>query len=154
MELCIGTIALQEPGHGSGVVATQAQRDEGREWSWYTVGERIGKSRLPWGEPWISANGDLTSVFSIWSPARTLTGQITEEAGRQGDPSLWSKPVSLATESRAGCGSKGATPLSQCLTHLSLSKNVLNELCLIVIGLNAVPSNHCFLSTCYVLNGD
>lgn len=68
---------------------------------------------------------------------RTLTGQIAEEARRQGDPSVWSIPISLATESRAGHGLKGATPLSQCLTHLSLS--VLNELHLIVIGLNAVP---------------
>lgn len=32
---------------GSGVVATQAQRYKGREWSWYMVGERSGKSSLP-----------------------------------------------------------------------------------------------------------
>lgn len=102
-----GTTAWQEPGHSRGLVATHAQRDEGREWSGSTVGERIGKSRLPWEEPWISVNGDLTSIFSIGPPARTLAGQITEKAGRQGDPSVWSMPVSLGQRAGQEVGLKG-----------------------------------------------
>lgn len=51
-------------GRISGIVTTKALGDEGTEQSYYIVGERFGKSRLPWEEPWISVNGDLTSIFS------------------------------------------------------------------------------------------
>lgn len=112
----MGTIALQEPAHSEGIVATQAQREEGRV-------VLVHGRRENWEEQ-VALGGTMdlwkrghNLNFSIGLPARTLTGQISEEAGRQGDPSVWSMPVSLGAESRAGSGSKGAAHCHSALTH-------------------------------------
>lgn len=89
---------------------------------------------------------DLLVEPSLARLQRKLEGKETHQCG----------PCQSVSGQRAEqeVGLKGQ-PHCHSASHISHSvKNVWNELRLIVSGLNAVPSNHCFLSTCYVLNGD